>query len=239
MNQSNIDDLITQHETWFECGTGGRRLELSDIDLTGMNLSHRKLHESILHGVKLTNCILDGTAFLRAELWDVSFKSTLATHCRFSDAKIHDCTFEDANLCHSHFDGVIAHQCKFMNAKVAWSLFVKSQLDGVCFDRCDFTESDFCRAYVIRSSFAHANLHEVDFRQALLSDVDLRFSNMQGAGLDYVRLDRPLVYGISGIPALVEGLEVTFPDFSRDGDGSAIQKKEEFLRLLGLANDPS
>ncbi len=63
MTQSELDDLIAEHELWFkEGGATGRQLHLSDVDLSGLRLDDRRLHDSVFRRVNLRVVICKGSS---------------------------------------------------------------------------------------------------------------------------------------------------------------------------------
>ncbi len=233
MTQSELDDLIAQHELWFkEGGEAGQQLKLSDVDLGGLRMDGRRLHDSVLHRVNLTRCPMEKTKLHRSVLEDVVFDGVIANGTEFRDAKLTRCSFRDAALKGALFDSVIARHCDFSRSLMAETHFIKASVQSTCLDRCDFTCACFLRCSMHDCSLLHAVLRQADFRTKLYN-VDLRFATIEQASLDYAYWKSPRVYGLQGYPAGREGCVIEAPDYSVLGDGSDVRSQDYFFAHVG------
>ena len=101
-------------------------LDLSEVDLSGLQLSD----------ADLSNADLTGADFGEAELASVKFTNSDLTSVNFARTSITESLFIDAVL----------NGTKFIGARVSNSEFADSDMSGADFSDCDLTNSDLTAA---------------------------------------------------------------------------------------------
>ncbi len=145
-------------------------IELSNADISNINL--RKINLS------------------QAELFDVNFSNTNLTEANLYKAKIYDGIFNKVNLAKANLCNA-----ELIRVDINYTDLTKAELCGVtlsesCFNRgTKLNEADFCNAHLIDVSFSHlscfsnANFQDANLNKVEYCDVDLNKTNFQDAHL--------------------------------------------------------
>jgi uncharacterized protein YjbI with pentapeptide repeats len=99
------------------------QLSLSDVELSGCNLSNVVAPRARWHRVRARGCRMTGVLISGAVLSDVTFTDCRIDLASFGSSRLERVTFEGCRL--------------------AQTDFMESQLQDVRFERCDLTEEDF------------------------------------------------------------------------------------------------
>jgi uncharacterized protein YjbI with pentapeptide repeats len=162
------------------------KADLSDINLSGANLSNVFFYGVDLAGTDFSRANLSNACFTEAFLLNANFTQADLTHT-FSPEAFASADFIEANLSKAHFSG-----CHLVGAD-----FTRANLT-----EAEFIGSDFERAYLGEANLTKASLRLTDLSEADLSGADLSGADLSGARLvetDFTdaTLSNCRVYGIS------------------------------------------
>ena len=139
--------------------------DLSDFDLSTVNLVDQDLTGASLAGQDLRNIDFTGTV-----LRSVDFTNANLSGLDLIQKELVGSTFNGTNLHQTEFDGAFFKHCKMSNID-----FSNSSLAGVNFGYCTIVNSDFSNSKLDSVIFVHADISNTDF-----SNSDLSFDKNQG-----------------------------------------------------------
>lgn len=115
MTNKELNEILEEHEKWFRGEFGGKRANLSCLNLTNANLKGANLGSANLSNVILRNANLRhanlvctdlvGASFVGANLSNVNFKSADLRGADLRDTNLINANIEDANLKHADLRG--------------------------------------------------------------------------------------------------------------------------------------
>jgi hypothetical protein len=187
-------------------------VDLSGLDLRGLNLAHADLSGANLRGCDLTDARLSDADLSGADLTDAVLRGVYADNA----------TFIDAILVRADF------------RKSERDLYYGTHLMGANFDGADLTDACFVGAELGAARFAEARVRGADFRSARM---DAR-TELNGAGFDVGALDG---VEWAETPAAEDGDRVTvgarMPMFPSPVDGAFTTppptQADQLLRAVG------
>lgn len=131
MTNIKLKAILMEHKDWLR-NKGGRRADLSGVDLSGVDLSGAVLCRVNLSGANLSRANLS-----RADLIQTNLVGT---------------DLSDANLSGANLDGAILVWANLSRANLGWTTltdanFSNAKLGGVNFESADLSQVDFSTAY--------------------------------------------------------------------------------------------
>lgn len=183
---------------------GEYRLSVEDLDLQGVDLGGKYLHQANLAGVnlsqanlasaylrradlsqsKLEGAILTNTEFRGAALVKVNARQAVAKGASFVNADLSNANWESANLENAILDGAIIENANLRSVNLRGGSLV-----GVRFVGCDLRQADF----------AEANLRHADLVECAVSNCNFQGAYVYGTA----------AWGLKGIPANSSNLVIT------------------------------
>ena len=139
------------------------RLNLSDADLSGTDLSWAKLDNTNLSKADLSGADLRGTHFFGADL----------SGANLTKANISQGILSKANLSHANLTGVNLNNTSLSGAK----------LNNTNLSEADLSNADLSEASLFQSDLSNANLIEANLTNASLFQPDLSNADLSGANL--------------------------------------------------------
>jgi len=164
MAKVNFDEIIEQleaHRIWVESiEIRGKKLNLDEVDLRDIDLSHYILSQSYI-----TDCVLD----------DMDLKGK-----DISSAILCSSSFRFANLEGSDFCKSNVSYADYTNANIKSARFADSECIETVFAKADFTDANLVAALFDETDFREANLNNADVRLATFERVLLKGARLMG-----------------------------------------------------------
>jgi uncharacterized protein YjbI with pentapeptide repeats len=192
---------------------GGRRDEIQDLQLDGVDLSHIDLSGAHLSGIRARDSKWNDSIARYVELDWCVFEASAMASIRFDDATISDCSFSRADLGRSSWGGSRVTRSSFQGC-----VLVDARLEGATFTECDFRGADLA---VVDSTTPDAPVRAAFVR------CDLRESNWSRRSVAGICLVDCKLYGTHGAPIHVETVVIERPDLSFEADASAIGTSDD------------
>jgi uncharacterized protein YjbI with pentapeptide repeats len=198
---SELKTLLERHGRYLRGLVGGRRLDLTLRNLTGLALPGADLTDAVLTGAVFKNCDLQEVKFQMCDAFCVDFRKASLGGADFSRADLRGARFDEADLTAARLDGAdcregvlffqdsagnlinIQEQRAGKSVSFSGALMNKARLMGSDLRDADFTsaslrEANFKNANVQNAQFAGARLDAADFDGAVLDNADFTFSDL-------------------------------------------------------------
>lgn len=224
--------MIEEHNIWFNNRDQGRRLELSEVDFSGIDLRGRRLVEAKFSRVNFSGAQFDNSILDKSEFDEVTFKNANLSGCSLNDATLtkidfSGCRLFDASLCYLRGD-----DCNFSDAILEKAAMAKSVFYRMTMISGFLKDANLLRLSVYGGDIRKCVFHEADMTRAMFVDVDLRDSEFAGTTLFKTGFERAHVHGIKGPVRRIENCWAIDPDFSCEADGSDIVSEEKFFNEI-------
>lgn len=169
-NEKHFEIVQQGVEEWNKWREENPEIEpdLSDIDLSDMNLNNANLSDTDLRRSILRNTDFRGANLVRADLRAVNINKA-----SFNLAKLREANFSEAYL----------RESDLSEADLKRAYFIRSDLVRVDLWESNLTKADFRWAYLIGTDLKQANLTQADLRWAHLSESNLSQANLSQANL--------------------------------------------------------
>ncbi len=162
-------DIIKKNETLEH------KLQITDCDLSGVNLGNCFLEGAELTRVNLTGAILGQINFQFSKLTEVTFTNAILHGALFTNSEIRNCTFDNVTLNGARLSGSIIENSSFQTARSEYAQF----------DSCILNNIDLFNAVLKGASFRHAKFN----------DVNLKNTHIEGSDFDNAQIDTKLLIG--------------------------------------------
>lgn len=154
-------------------------LDLSGLDLSGINFRAARLNKANLKGTKLVGAILDQVWALKAD-----FSNADLSHASLFASQMQDANFDGADLSYTRITGDFtrAHmrKAKFHKANLAADMTNQSMgLIHAVLRSTDLTGADFTDADLSRADLEFANLNGANLVGAILTEADASGATLQ------------------------------------------------------------
>lgn len=196
--------LLKAHEKWVN-GKGGQRLILldatiSNVDLSGVNLSRAyfkgvkllnvNLSDAIMHEAVFEMCEIRYVNFSKAELNNAIFDyKTEIIHSDFESAKMDcarlSCTYiVSSNFGHAELPNSVIKQSQitlsnFLYANLRDADISDSRIGRSFFMSSDLQNASFCKSFIIHSNFKMSNLSNSNMDSAYIDGSSFALADMQ------------------------------------------------------------
>ena len=159
-DQEKLNELLDQHETWLKSeGKKGKRLDLRQEDLSGLDFSGRRLSRALLSHSNLTRCEMQGVDLTDAELFHVTFD-----YANLQKAKMARTMLDEASLRGANLKDADLHESSLDDAVFQYALIERADFSGCSGQGADFRYTD---GYEAR--FDASQLKTTDFTGSRLS----------------------------------------------------------------------
>ncbi|HMF43063.1 MAG TPA: pentapeptide repeat-containing protein [Polyangia bacterium] len=126
---------LAAHEAFLAGRAGGERLDLTDANLRGVDLSGRNLAGARIDGliadVRFEGANLEDANFRKAYLRGCTFKGALLRGAYFGRASIETCSFKDADLREADFTATTGGELDFRGADLTGAILFETVFVGV------------------------------------------------------------------------------------------------------------
>ena len=168
-------------------GADLRNADLSGVDLIGADLSYADLRGADLsyadlRGADLTGAILSDAIFAETKMVGAKLEHIEAHDTNFSEADLTDAQFSHSDLSGADFSKCVLNGADFKEAKLH-----EASVEGAKGIKANFAEADLTKLRASegcnfsQSSFRKVTGFESMWHDAILSEADFSFSQMQGA----------------------------------------------------------
>ena len=205
IEKEEFDKIMKEHSKWLENHETGKRANLSDRDLTEMDLSGKDLSYANMEGVCLQDAKLIGAnlsnaslrqAFLHgADLTGADLENTIFFNARMTMAKLNECKGNKARFIFS-----CMWDCDIKNATLTNASFLDAEICDSDFTGSNLENSSFTGADMDNAVFADTNLKNVNFDFARRTYwCDFTNADMTGVRLLDVDIDPENLDGVKGL----------------------------------------
>ncbi|MFB5619799.1 MAG: pentapeptide repeat-containing protein [Nitrosopumilus sp.] len=223
-NASNLLKIL------LSTGNVPKRINLSNLDLSGANIPNMDFTGSNLSNSNLSNANLRGVNFSEANLTNCKLESSNLTGVVFSNANLTSTKLRNSNVNNAIFFESIVKQTDFTKANLSHSNFQHAEIDNARFYYADLTYSklgslDFGKLNVkgvilmgtdlSQVRLTYASLDDCDFRGTVLSGLNLSNSKLRHAKFNGVDLTRTELHNSDLSHADMSGSTLTHTDIDR------------------------
>lgn len=165
LTQEQLDAAIKSHGEWVEDKSRGKRLELENVSLAGLEIKKACLINSSFVNVD----------FKDADVSIVNFEGVFMKNVKFSG--VGDLTFVNmskSELIDVDFSGISLFSLDFMKSILKCVDFSNSEISGFFFDDSDLSDSIFNNAEISSSSMNRARMKNVKFVNCKIQNTKLK-----------------------------------------------------------------
>ena len=175
MTKEELDKVLELHKKWLLKEEGGKRADLSGVNLRGADLEGAGLRGATLWGANLEEAnlrlaCLEGTNLEKANL---------------REATLEEVGLDGANLKGADLEGVDLRRANLERANL---------------EEVDLEEAYLGGAYIRGANLREANLEKADLRETNLTETDLRNANFEGANLRGANLWKANLTDVENLP---------------------------------------
>ena len=150
---------LRAHGEWVRRGrTGDGRLDIANIDVTGVNVGSPEMSGALLDGVIFDRANVSFSTFDRAELTGVRMIQTNIQSCSFVGARLAQCDLLGANLSLGKLDDAVISGGRFARAYLYRCLWRRAYANDV-----DFGEATFCDSALDDAVFVNCDMRGAIF----------------------------------------------------------------------------
>jgi uncharacterized protein YjbI with pentapeptide repeats len=173
MTQTDIDNLISDHEKWFKNHSVGAKLILKGENISGISFKSRNLHQSEFSGIRFKDCDFTGSQMYRLNMSTCTYEDCIMNEAALDDSLISDLSITGSSLEKASFDGIIGKSIKCRKNSMKSSTWIKSSITDFTLEDCDLSRSSFRRSYLRECKMKSCSITESDFTRSKLLDSEL------------------------------------------------------------------
>jgi uncharacterized protein YjbI with pentapeptide repeats len=152
---------------------------LSDVRLSGANLSHLVLSDANLSEANLNGAVLSDANLSEAILSEAKLEGAVLSDANLSDANLSDAHFEGADLSLANLPGADLSGAALKGATLRDAILRDANLS----EGADLSLANLREAELNDANLKGAYLFDADLRRAELNNADLRGADLRGADL--------------------------------------------------------
>lgn len=193
LTQRELDLIIQKHEMFLTGKPGGARAVVRDRDLSGLNLSGKKLSQSDFTGCILCDTDMTTASFDAANLFGCDLSGAKMRGIKLVRADLRGAEIENADLRGADLTGADLREGAVVlrrksSAKPNDTFHSGAKAGAVSFRGSNLTGAILTNVVAIQTDFTNADLsdcimHKANFRDALFSFCDLSNSDFQNADI--------------------------------------------------------
>src|SRR6266487_96184 len=197
--QEHLDLLKQGAKVWnkwrYEDDNRLIRPDLSDVDLSGLNIGEADLFWANCSMTNFSDANLKGVVFGGANLEFTNFSNANLDKAFIRESYLGLTNFKGASLKGADLFGSYLASADFSDADLTEANLGRAMLCNSQFNRANLTRAILGQANLIGTNFSEANLNSADIRGAILNNASLTGANMTGC----------LIYGSSSWNVDLEG----------------------------------
>lgn len=182
--QAQLNAVLAAHERYAACA-GGRRAQLTHIEMDGLDLANRNLSEAIFSGSSLVGATLYGTDLTMASLYCADLRGANLEAANLTRADMRGASLKGASLSYATLDGADMRAAMMMYvAPDAVSVVDLNSARGEGRDRDGVNTPnsvDFSNCSLKNASFGSAKLDGVNFSGAILEGAKFKSARLTNA----------------------------------------------------------
>lgn len=193
MKLEEFKQILELHTKWLKSkGREGKRAYLRGVDLQMHELPGVDLSHAILSGANFQRANLSGARFFGSDLRDANFSYANLTKSRFQSANLSGVIAVGAEMADANFNKTLLGRASFDNARCPKASFRGAMGKQAHFNRCDLTHADFDEIEFEDAEFMFSDLSFASFRNARLSG-----GSLTGALLRDIKLNGSIIEGVT------------------------------------------
>ena len=154
MLQEELNKILDLHELWVKGSSKGKKADLSDKDLSGLDFSNRNLIRIIMNKANLSNAKLWNANFSHANLSNANLSYANLSYANLSKANLFKANLSFANLSYAslykanlsfaNLSLADLSEANLSNAKISGTNFYSLRLSGSKLENLDFSGFNIC-----------------------------------------------------------------------------------------------
>lgn len=164
---------------------------LSDTTLIRANLSKAKLNKTLLRNANLSEALVNEAELVNADLSGATLIRANLTESDLSRAELFRADMSGANLYIA-----LVKSARLNDARLTKANLVGCELQEASLTRADLSESLAMKAFLIEADLRWANLRHANLGGADLRNADLREADLRGTNLDKPDLESFDLFGV-------------------------------------------
>ena len=165
-------------------GTSMAGWDLTGADLSRLDLPGADLQGALLEGANLSHCNLRGAQLEAATLVRCRIDSSCLDEARLARSNLSAAAIDNTTMKAADLQGAILEGTRLCTVDLSQAVLDDARMHEVQFDSVDLSGARSDSLLVFRSlNLSKVRLAEVDFKQVVFIDCDLRRANFSGARL--------------------------------------------------------
>ena len=164
MLQSELNQILDSHELWVEDNKKGKKADLSNQNLSGLDFSERNLKNIHLSFSNFSDADFSHANLAFANLYSVFFSFVNLSNANLSYVNLSHANLSCANLSRANLSEAYLSSANLSYADLSYA---------------DLSNVDFSNSNLSYAKLSYANLSNVDFYNANLYNAHLSFSNIE------------------------------------------------------------
>ena len=181
----NLKDVLELHKKWLKDEEDGKRADLSNENLSDVDLGNLNLRYVILEGVNLSNAELSYVNLSYANLKGANLRSANLTDVNLSYANL-----KGAYLSYAYLEGANLTYVNLEGANLKGADLIGVNLEGANLTGANLTGANLTGAYLKGVDLTVANLIGTNLTGADLTVANLKGADLKGAYLIGANLTR-------------------------------------------------
>ena len=170
----------------------GKRMDLSDADLSGIDLSGAVLSE-----VRFAGANLSAAVFRSAGLAYADFRRANLSNATLADISAELTLFDEANLRGVDLSGARLSEARFRSADMSEAFLDGARIAGTSLERAILKRARLSNSWVFESDFRGAELQKVSLHRTMISETKLDDASFDGSVLGESTIERASLGGAS------------------------------------------
>ncbi|CAH0536124.1 DUF2169 family type VI secretion system accessory protein [Vibrio marisflavi] len=166
---------------------------LSELDLSGIDLSGASFQDAILSKTNFSGCNLSGCQFSNAIADEADFTQSNVSKAQFHHAILTQTSFVKAEAKLADFSHATMVESNLAQANLTKTVWSSAMANQSCFVQADLRQSDLSNGVFIEADFTQADMKQSLTGQAVFNDATLR-----SADLRLSKGNKAIFWGVKG-----------------------------------------
>jgi len=221
-NEKHLSILLKNVASWNEWRQDNPKTipELSEANLSGMDLIDANLSEADLRGTDLSDANLLSVNLHRvnlagANIFDANLGGADLSEANLSGVDLSGANLSDANLCMANLNEANLNRANLFEAQLVSAFLSGAALISADLFRTNLNRANLYKANLFDTQFSSANLSEANLREANLKKANIFDTNLFNADLSGADLIRANLKNINLDKANLHGTRIGWTVFAR------------------------